>query len=71
MLFRSDMTVELSGEEYHDFTVEMACDDEYGTVFTYNRVAGMLEEGISRKGIVMSMRLRSKETPLISTKQAV
>ena len=38
-----DMTVELSGEEYNNFTVEMACDDEYGTVFTYNRVAGMLE----------------------------
>ena len=33
-----DMTVELSGEEYHDFTVEMACDDEYSTAFTYNRV---------------------------------
>ena len=45
MLFRStlDMTVELSGEEYHDFTVEMACDDEYSTAFTYNRVAGVLE----------------------------
>ena len=38
-----DMTVELSGEEYHDFTVEMACDDEYSTAFTYNRVAGVLE----------------------------
>lgn len=38
-----DMTVELSGEEYHDFTVEMACNDEYSTAFTYNRVAGMLE----------------------------
>ena len=38
-----DMTVELSGEEYNNFTVEMACDDEYSTAFTYNRVAGMLE----------------------------
>ena len=23
--------------------VEMACDDEYSTAFTYNRVAGVLE----------------------------
>lgn len=38
-----DMTVELSGEEYNNFTVEMACDDEYSTAFTYNRVAGVLE----------------------------
>lgn len=58
------MTVELSGEEYHDFTVEMACDDEYGTVFTYNRVAGMLEIdrtccGVTRMSSV-SEKLRSQ-----------
>lgn len=38
-----DMTVELSGEEYNNFTVEMACDDEYSTAFTYNRITCMLE----------------------------
>lgn len=38
-----DMTVELSGEEYNNFTVEVACDDEYSTVFTYNRGAGILD----------------------------
>lgn len=38
-----DMTVELSGEEYNNFTVEVACDDEYSTAFTYNRGAGILD----------------------------
>ena len=38
-----DMTVDLSGEEYNNFTVEVACNDEYSTAFTYNRVAGILE----------------------------
>lgn len=38
-----DMTVELVGEDYTNFTIEVACNDEYGTLYTYNRVTGILE----------------------------
>ena len=38
-----DMTVEPGGEDYTNFTIKVACNDEYETVYTYNRVTGMLE----------------------------
>ena len=38
-----DMTVESGGEDYTNFTIKVACNDEYETVYTYNRVTGMLE----------------------------